>query len=106
MLCCFSDVRLFAALWSWSGNTGVGCYALLQGILQMEWLNLCFSYLVHWQVVVFFFFFFFFKLYIDVYDPVQWKKRDDAREGGRMQFVGGKCWKKQEEMESSAKSKV
>ena len=35
-------------------------------------------------------FFFFFKLYIDVYDPVQWKKRDDAREGGRMQFVGGK----------------
>ena len=51
MLSCFSDVRLFATLWTvacqaplpWdspSKNIGVGCHALLQGIFPTKGLNL------------------------------------------------------------------
>ena len=62
LLSCFSRVWLFATPWLslWGSsvrgdspdkNTGMGCYALLQGIFQIQGLNphwlLC---LLHWQV--------------------------------------------------------
>jgi len=31
-------------------NTGVGCHFLLQGIFPIQWLNLCFLCLLHWEV--------------------------------------------------------
>ena len=33
-----------------SKNTGVGCYFLLQGIIQTQGSNLCLWYFLHWQV--------------------------------------------------------
>ena len=53
-------VRLFATLGTiaqqtlcpWDSadkNTGVGCHALLQGILPTQGLNLCLFCLLHWQ---------------------------------------------------------
>ena len=58
MLSHFSHVRLFATLWTvachhfcpWDSpgkNTGVGCHALLQGILPIQGLNLCLLWLLH-----------------------------------------------------------
>ena len=75
VLSCFSYVRLFATLWtvahqaplvhgdSPGKNTGVGCYALLQGVFLTQGSNLCLLNILHWQagfffVFVFFFFFF------------------------------------------------
>ena len=31
------------------GNTGLGCYALLQGTFLIQGLNLCLLHLLHWQ---------------------------------------------------------
>ena len=56
----FSHVWLFATLWtvahqtplsmdSPGKNTGVGCYALLQGIFPTQGSNPCLSCLLHWQ---------------------------------------------------------
>lgn len=66
----------------------MGCYALLQRLNGgIESVSLISSALAG---RFFLFFVLCFLLYTDVYDPVQWKKRDDARKGGRMQFVGAK----------------
>ena len=57
----FSCVQLFATLWTvacqalcpWDSpgeNSGVGCYALLQGIFLTQGLNPCLLCLLHWQV--------------------------------------------------------
>ena len=37
-------------------NTGVGCWALIQGIFLTQELNSCLLYLLHWQAGIFFFF--------------------------------------------------
>ena len=40
----------FLCPWDFPGkNTGVGCHALLQGIVQTEGLNPCLFCLLHWQ---------------------------------------------------------
>ena len=55
MLSHFSRVRLFTILWLlclWDSpgkNTGVGCHALLQGIVPIQGSNLCLLSLLHWQ---------------------------------------------------------
>ena len=64
----FSHVRLFATLWtvdrqapsmdSPGKNTGVGCYALLQGIFLTQGSNPYLLCLLLWQGCFFFFFFF------------------------------------------------
>ena len=56
----FSSVRLFVTpwtiasfLWPWDSpgkNSGVGCYALLQGIFPNQGLNYRLLCLLHWQV--------------------------------------------------------
>ena len=57
-LSCFSLIRLFGTLWAvaarllhpWDSpgkNTGVGCDALLQGIVLTQGLNLCLLGLLH-----------------------------------------------------------
>ena len=63
MLCHFSHVRFFAALWtvacqaslstgdSPGKNTGVGCHAILQGIFLTQGLNLCILSLLHLQEI-------------------------------------------------------
>ena len=42
--------RLLCPWDSLGKNTGVGCHALLQRIFLTQELNLCLSYLLHWQV--------------------------------------------------------
>ena len=58
MLSCFSCVRLFETPWagqaplSWDSpgkDTGVDCYALLQGIFLTQGSNLGLLLLLHWQ---------------------------------------------------------
>ena len=60
MLSCFSQIQLFATLWTistrlfcpWDSpgkNTGVGCRALLQGIFLTQGLNLSLLCLLHFR---------------------------------------------------------
>ena len=60
MQSCFSHVHLFATLWTvawlhctWDspGNTGVGCYALLQGIFPTWGSSPCLLCFLHWKAV-------------------------------------------------------
>ena len=58
--CMLSHIQLFATPWTepirllcpWDSpdkNTRVSCPALFQGIFLVQGLNLCLSYLLHWQ---------------------------------------------------------
>ena len=46
---CVKSSRLLCPWDSLGKNTGVGCYALLQGIFPAQGSNLCLLCLLHWQ---------------------------------------------------------